>query len=324
MNTFKDIISEKKRTLSTQIEIAMQQLANQCLDSWSNIDALDKLLLDGMSSLPDCSHLYVVTQNALQLSSTISRGTCDPTLRGQDHSQVPAFIGLLPFRGLSLSNAYLAQPDLVPCITALQAIHDDNKLYGFVAAEFELQHLQLNEVTTKQSGYWRQFKGDPSIRGKLFEQQRVFSTMDEYMDETMHIVNMLMENHGVFHAKLHFSSSRATFWHIHDPCNYRLHDIEDCINPDVCLAYPAHPYPNGAKVGASEIRAVLNYFKVLRVADENIYLRSASLNIMNAMVGLTFSCDGTHYMPVKELLQHDLSFWFDLPAPEEPSPEKAG
>ena len=148
--------------------------------------------------------------------------------------------------------------------------------------------------------------------------------MDEYMDETMHIVTMLMENHGVFHAKLHFSSSRATFWHIHDPCNYRLHDIEDCINPDVCLAYPAQAYPREAKVDAAEIKAVLHYFKVLRVADENIYLRSASLNIMNAMVGLTFSCDGSHYMPVKELLQRDLSFWFDIPAPKDSASEKVG
>jgi hypothetical protein len=30
---------------------------------------------------------------------------------------------------------------------------------------------------------------------------------------------------------------------------------------------------------------------------------------MNGMLGLTFSCDGSHYMPVDEFLEKDLSFW---------------
>ncbi|MCK7471133.1 MAG: hypothetical protein MZU95_10405 [Desulfomicrobium escambiense] len=35
---------------------------------------------------------------------------------------------------------------------------------------------------------------------------------------------------------------------------------------------------------------VLVQFKALRFADETIYLRSGSINVMNGMVGLTFSC----------------------------------
>jgi hypothetical protein len=45
------------------------------------------------------------------------------------------------------------------------------------------------------------------------------------------------------------------------------------------------------------------------MADETIYLRSSSVNIMNGLVGLTFSCDGSHYMPVEEFVEKDLSFW---------------
>jgi hypothetical protein len=30
---------------------------------------------------------------------------------------------------------------------------------------------------------------------------------------------------------------------------------------------------------------------------------------MNGQVGLTFSCDGSHYMPVEEFVEKDLSFW---------------
>lgn len=65
-----------------------------------------------------------------------------------------------------------------------------------------------------------------------------------------------------------------------------------------------------AKVEPAQIHAVLQYFKLLRVVDETVYLRSASLNTMNAMVGLTFSCDGSHFIPVNEFLKRDLTFWF--------------
>ena len=43
--------------------------------------------------------------------------------------------------------------------------------------------------------------------------------------------------------------------------------------------------------------------------DETIYLRSALLNIYNGMIGLTFSCDGSHYMPWREFLEKKLDFW---------------
>ena len=47
-------------------------------------------------------------------------------------------------------------------------------------------------------------------------------------------------------------------------------------------------------------------------AAETIYLRSASLNIVNTIVGLNFSCDGSHYLPYDEFLQKDNSFWFGV------------
>lgn len=58
---------------------------------------------------------------------------------------------------------------------------------------------------------------------------------------------------------------------------------------------------------------MLERFRALRQADENIYLRSASINVINGMVGLTFSCDGSHYMTVDEFLARDLAFWLGNP-----------
>lgn len=85
--------------------------------------------------------------------------------------------------------------------------------------------------------------------------------------------------------------------------------MEEIIDPELCLAYPVRPYPEKAITPASDIIKVLEQFKTLRFLDETIYLRSGSLNIMNGMVGLTFSCDGSHYMPVAEFLKRDTSFW---------------
>jgi hypothetical protein len=54
---------------------------------------------------------------------------------------------------------------------------------------------------------------------------------------------------------------------------------------------------------------VFEQFKKLRFADETLYLRSASINIINGFVALNFSCDGSHYMPVDEFLQRGEVLW---------------
>ena len=45
------------------------------------------------------------------------------------------------------------------------------------------------------------------------------------------------------------------------------------------------------------------------MADENIYLRIATINLFNGMISLTFSCDGTHYMHHHEFLGKNAQFW---------------
>ena len=64
-----------------------------------------------------------------------------------------------------------------------------------------------------------------------------------------------------------------------------------------------------ATISPGQVKACFEQFKRLRFGDETIYLRSSSINIINGMVGLTFSCDGSHYMPIKEFLDKEESFW---------------
>ena len=45
-----------------------------------------------------------------------------------------------------------------------------------------------------------------------------------------------------------------------------------------------------------EVSRILAEFRRLRTTDEQIYLRIGSLNRINGRIGMTFSCDGSHYI----------------------------
>jgi len=157
---------------------------------------------------------------------------------------------------------------------------------------------------------WKQYRGDPAIRGALFEQCRVRSAMDDQFNETFAQVEKLMCQHGVFHAKLHFSSSRATLWLYSDPHRYRVLSVDELLTATPCPTCPFTRYPLDAVVEPHHIREILEMFRTLRFSDEQFYLRSGSLNLINGLVGLNFSCDGSHYLPADEFLASPLARWF--------------
>jgi hypothetical protein len=209
-----------------------------------------------------------------------------------------------------LSEAYISRNAKRPTLSAIQRIESVNgELLGYLGADFDLRELPATQALYQQPEQWMQMKGDPAIRAGLFHQQRANSLLDDKVDAVLALINELITVHGVFNAKVHFSSSRATFWVIDDPYRFRLHNITDLADPNLCLAYPRHPYPADASIPAERVREVLNCFRELRYMDEMLYLRSGSLNIFNGMVSLTFSCDGSHYMPWDEFLEKNLSFW---------------
>lgn len=119
----------------------------------------------------------------------------------------------------------------------------------------------------------------------------------------------LMLEHGVYHCQIHFSSNRATIWHADDCYVYRILTIDELCDPNICLAYPRRPYFERAIVPSLDIMDIFNQFKVLRFMDETIYLRSASLNLVNGFIGLNFSCDGTYYLRYDEFKNKSVDFW---------------
>jgi hypothetical protein len=259
-----------------------------------------------------CTHLYAINREGYQCSSNISDSEIDSSRYGQDLSHRPYLDLKSDFgdKAIALSDVYIDKQKRKPCITAIHRVSLGENMLGYVAADFGINDLPMKHINQPLLCSWLQIKGDPSIRGTLFQQMRTRSAMDEQLEEVLDVVESLITEQGIFHAKLHFSSSRATLWPYGDPHRYRIHVLDEIINPKVCLVYAKTTYPDDALIPATLVPRILGMFKVLREADETIYLRAASLNIMNGLVGLNFSCDGSHYMPAEEFLSKDKQFWF--------------
>lgn len=313
MDWLESAVSRQLDNISGLLKAPLQELADLCAPSWHDRALLDDALWCYLRSKVNhrCRMLYAIDLDGRQLSSNISADETDDSNIGQDLSDRP-YLGLVEQMqdNFALSTVYLDKRRRRPCITALQRVLSNGETLGYIAADFSLKELPLRDVEVRHIESWRQIKGDPSIRGTLFQQTRTISAMDQDIDDVMSVIETLVCERGIFHAKLHFSSSRATLWPYSDPYRYRIHVLDEILNPRVCLIYNRMDFPQEALIPANQVADILGVFKALRAADENIYLRAASLNIMNGLIGLNFSCDGSHYMNADEFLGKDISFWF--------------
>jgi hypothetical protein len=303
-------VASQRLLLRSRLAGRLEHLARACQAVWPERDALEQCLVRGLNDLPYCKYLYILDDQAHQITANVSHDGILPDSFGRDRSERPYLTDALGGETFSLSNAYISRNARRPSLTAVQHIMDaEGHLLGYLGADFDLRELPLTREVYRQPEQWMQIKGDPAIRSGLFLQQRTDSAMDQRIDEVLDLVVELVEVHGVFHAKLHFSSSRATLWLLDDPYRYRLLDIEDLTDPDICLAWELHTYPDNAVVPVERVKDVFHTFRDLRFMDETLYLRAGSLNIFNGMVGLNFSCDGSHYMPWLEFLDKSVGFW---------------
>lgn len=310
LNTLADSIASQRDSLKDMLRDPLARIARECSDAWNDRQKLDAVLTDALASLPMCKYMYALDTNAIQISDNISRDGLIEKDFGRDRSSRPYMNERVPSAGFLLSQAYISLRARRPSLTAIQNVRDaSGRVLGFVGADFDLRNLPLTGKLYDEPTHWRQIKGDPAIRGTVFHQTRSNSLMDNHIDTVLGVMEELMVDHGVFHGKLHFSSSRATIWLTDDPYRYRLLDIDALTDPDTCLIYPHRPYPADAVVPKDKVRLILDNLRDLRFMDEMFYLRSGSLNIFNGMVALTFSCDGSHYLPWDEFLGKGADFW---------------
>jgi len=305
-------IAAQRAVLHDLLAAELAQHAGELPPFLGDREKLDARLREIFHQIDDCKYIYVLNSTGLQLSSTVNRYGADRDEFNRDRSERPYMLAAMrdPALGFDLSEAYLSRNKKRPSLTAIQAIVDaDGKRIGFLGVDFDLRELPHTEVLYEEPGQWRQIKGDPAIRSGLFRQQRVTSLMDENIDHVLSLHEALMIDHGVFHMHIHFSGSRSTVWHIDDPYVYRLLSMDELADTSICLAYPQRPYFERNTVPASAIAPVFQQLKALRFADETIYLRNASLNLVKGAVSLNFSCDGTHYLNYREFLERGLGFW---------------
>jgi len=284
-------------------------LAGKCATVWGDRDRLNAVLLDGFSSIPYCTYLYAAGDDRVQISDNVGKVGLVPGHYQRNRADHPYMKEAMPAWGFLLSDAYVSLSANRPSLTALQVVASEAGPLGYLGADFDLRSLPVTSTLYREPRDWRQVKGDPAIRGTLFQQTRAESPMDRNMQKALSILEELITERGIFQCLIHFSSSQATIWTIDDPLRYRILDHEVLKDPNICLVYPLRPYPADAVIPRADIARILDAMRGLRMVDNTIYLRTASINIFTATVSLTFSCDGSHYMRYDEFLAKGANFW---------------
>ena len=308
--SWKESIYLQREELARKLHEPLAQLAERCKAALGDRARLDAILTAGFANIPHCTFLYCVSTDGIQICDNVGKAGLAPEHFGRDRSQRPYMKEAVPAWGFLLSDAYISMMDHRPSLTALQIVRKDSQTLGYLGADFDLRNLPVTAELYEEPGNWRQVKGDPAIRGNVFQQCRVESPLDRNMEQALSILEELLTQRGVFQCQIHFSSSQATIWTVDDPFRYRILDHEALSDPDICLVFPSRPYPRDATIPQDDVKQILHTLQSLRMTDPTFYLRTASINIFNGMVSLTFSCDGSHYMPYDEFLLKDTSFWF--------------
>jgi hypothetical protein len=312
--SWKDSIYRQREELARMLREPLALLAKQCAPVWGDRDRLNEVLSDGFSSIPYCTYLYVVGADAVQISDNVAEAGLVPGHYQRNRAERPYMKEAMPAWGFLLSDAYISLEAKRPSLTALQVVESDTGALGCLGADFDLRKLPVTSALYQEPGAWRQVKGDPAIRGTLFQQTRAESPMDRNIQKALSILEELLTVRGTFQCQIHFSSSQAIIWTLDDPLRYRILDQDVLKDPNICLLYPLRPYPADAAIPRSDITRILDGMRALRLVDTTIYLRTASINIFNGMVSLTFSCDGSHYMRYDEFLAKGAGFWSGMPA----------
>lgn len=308
---WKETVNRKRAELAEQLHEPMAQLAARCPKVWGDRQKLDDLLSASFAAIPHVKYLYALDCKGVQVSDNVAVDRIATRYFGRDRSQRPYLREPVPPWGFLLSDAYVSLTGR-PSLTALHVVHDDAAVLGYLGADFDLRYLPIGAATHKEPLGWRQIKGDPSIRGTVFLQERAESPMDRHIKQALSILEELISDRGLFQAVIHFSSSRVTAWFLDDPYRYRMFDDEALADPDVCMIYPRQPWPADASMPREAVKPILAAMRELRLTDRTIYLRSASINIFNGMVSLTFSCDGSHYLSYADFLDRKSGFWSGL------------
>ncbi len=305
-------IAHQQGLFCSWVSTPLQNIAQHCTEAWSeqsqcSAELLTTALQESMRQIPQYALCYLISPQGVIMTPTISHTGCEQADLGKDVSLRPYFLEWDGEREFCLSHPYTSTKTNLPCMTAMQAIHIDGELFAIIAIDFDGGGTaqQFNRFVPRDH---TQVKGDPSIRQQLFAQTRTITPMEEQMDEASQHAIWMLKHHGAFYVQLRYSRSTATVRFADNPYTDSIFTLDQLLESN---SPNRQPLTSLSVVSEEKIAPVFELFKALRLADENIYLRSGSLNLISGMVELNFSCDGTHYLPVDEFLKKSAAFWLE-------------
>lgn len=329
--TLQSSVSRQRAKLNEALYRPMRRLADACQEHWGNPGDLERILEAGIGEVPYSKYLYVLDGQGRQVTANVSKEGLLPEHLGRDRSDRSYFreaadmLQVLATSRMSheqmqvwpvlthgeaaqdffLSEAYISQKALRPSLTAFVFLRSqEGALLGMLGADFALRDLPESGRIYTETRIARQFTSLPT--GANVPGQ---SKLDQSIDTVISVLEEMILVRGVFHVKIHFTSSQTVIWSRDEPFRYRLLSVNEITDPDTCLAYPKHDYPDDAIVPKEAVRTILQNFKKLRSVSGAFNLRSSSLNIYNGIVGLTFASQNSHYLPFETFLDTDQSLW---------------
>jgi len=169
-------VIRQRLLLRSRLSGRLMPLAEQCRAVWPQRAALEDVLLRGLEKLPYSKYLYVLDHQAQQITANVSHEGLLAESFGRDRKDRPYLAEALAGETFSLSNSYISRNARRPSLTAVQHIvSEQGQLLGYLGADFDLRELPLTREAYRQPDQWMQIKGDPAVRGQLFQQQRAES-----------------------------------------------------------------------------------------------------------------------------------------------------
>lgn len=298
---FSDLVQSQRDFLSKNIKNDLSLIAKLCAKKIAKSKPLEPFLKPFLDKHQFAQLAYITDHLGIQISANVSQDKIFDSTIGQDLSNRPYFKAIDSKKECYLSETYISRASLKPCISVVHTICEKNILIGLIIVDLDIEELPLNQHK-KTKKKWQQIKGDPSIRENLFNQNRHPSLIDRSIIGVHKTAIKLLKKHGVFHLQIHYASSRISVRTYNDPYYDNIHSIDEIENPELFLLYPKQQYPDDASVAPKQINQVFDQFEYLRFMDENLYLRTASINIIDGGISLNFSCDGSHYLTAEEFL----------------------
>ncbi len=304
-------IAQQQELFCSWVSTPLRNIAEHCGEIWScegrEEAQLTQALQESMKQIPQFALCYLLSPEGTIISPTISHDGCDQSDIGRDISQRPYFLERIEGQDFFLSRPYTSIKTQHPCMTALQSVYVNGQLFAFIAIDFDGSAEESPAKGFHLRSY-TQIKGDPSIRQNLFAQTRTITPMEEQIDPAHDHAEWLLKHHGAFFVQLRYSRSTATVRFTDRPYHDTMFTLDELLESN---SINRQPITSMATISPEQIRPVLDLFKELRYADDNIYLRSGSLNVISGMVELNFSCDGTHCLPATEFLEKSVDFWLN-------------